>query len=301
MLPDLRRYPSRFCCLLSLIHAICLIVYVSIYARCRLRNTYLLYGRLPYHRQSGLLQPATMPPLSLPRQLIPDNLSQIHDLLASLPHLSRRDLTPRGLHFPDLSATSPLATRTSKPIKARTYPLRTLSSLVRRQTVVAIPATYSGLDAGPPAGNVVGIVLGSVAGFLLLLWLFYTCSNMGGGGDVVAEEVVQRRATRSPRRSSRARSEPSRSEMMESRRSRSPPPPRREREREVRRETIVVEERRVPPPVVVEREDDIVEVIEEHSPPRRVRSSRDRNSGYRPVDPDMYGGGNRPIRKFSRR
>lgn len=241
-----------------------------------------------------------MPPLSLPRQIIPDNLSRIHDLLASLPHLSRRDLTPRGLHFPDLSATSPLATRTSKPIEARTNPLRTLSSLVRRQTVVAIPATYSGLDAGPPAGNVVGIVLGSVAGFLLLLWLFYTCSNMGGRGDVVGEEVVQRRA-RSPRRSSRARSERSRSEMMESRRSRSPPPPRREREREVRRETIVVEERRVPPPVVVEREDDIVEVIEEHSPPRRVRSSRDRNSGYRPVDPDMYAGGNRPVRKVSRR
>jgi len=235
--------------------------------------------------------------------MIPDHLPQFYDLLASLPHLSRRDLDRFGLHFPDLSVTSPLATRTSTPVEARTNPFRTLSSLVRRQTVVAIPATYSGLDAGPPAGNIVGIVLGSVAGFLLLLWLFYTCSNMkGGGGEVVAEEVVQRRA-RSPRRSSRARSERSRSEMMESRRSRTPPPPRREREREreVRRETIVVEERRAPPPVVIEREDDIVEVIEEHSPPRRVRSSRDRNSGYRPVEADMYAGGNRPMRKVSRR
>lgn len=64
----------------------------------------------------------------------------------------------------------------------------------------------------------------------------------------------------------------------------------------------MVEERRAPPPpVAVEREDDIVEVIEEHSPPRRVRSSRDRNSGYRPVDPDSYAGGGRPIRKVSRR
>lgn len=243
-----------------------------------------------------------MAPLLLPRRIIPDHLPQLHDLLASLPHLSRRDLDQFGLHFPDLSVTSPLATRTSKPVEARTNPFRTLSSLVRRQTVVAIPATYSGLDAGPPAGNIVGIVLGSVAGFLLLLWLFYTCSNIGGRGEVVAEEVVQRRA-RSPRRSSRARSERSRSEMMESRRSRTPPPPRREREREreVRRETIVVEERRAPPPVVIEREDDIVEVIEEHSPPRRVRSSRDRNSGYRPVEADMYAGGNRPMRKVSRR
>lgn len=241
-----------------------------------------------------------MPPVSLPRRMIPDHIPQFHDLLASLPHLSRRDLTLSGLHIPDLSAPSPLATRTSIPVEARTNPFRTLSSLVRRQTVVAIPATYSGIDAGPPPGNIVGIVLGSVAGFLLLLWLFYTCSNMGGRGDVVAEETVQRRA-RSPRRSSRARSEVSRSEMMESRRSRSPPPPRRERERETRRETVVVEERRAPPPVVIEREEDIVEVIEEHSPPRRVRSSRDRNSGYRPVDPDMYAGGNRPVRKVSRR
>ena len=241
-----------------------------------------------------------MPPVLLPRHLIPDHLPQFHDLFASLPHLSRRGLSPRGLHFPDLSPTSPspLATRTSRPVEARTNPFRTLSSLVRRQTIVAIPATYSGLDAGPPPGNIVGIVLGSVAGFLLILWLIYTCSNMGGRGEVVAEEVVRRRE-RSPRRSPRARSERSRSEMMESRRSRSPPPPR--REREVRRETIVVEERRAPPPPVVEREDDIVEVIEEHSPPRRVRSSRDRNSGYRPVDPDMYAGGNRPVRKFSRR
>lgn len=240
-----------------------------------------------------------MPALLFSRDILPDHLPRFHDLRASLPHLSRRDPTSRSFHFPDLSSTSPLATQTSKLVEPRTNPFRTLSSLVRRQTVVAIPATYSGLDAGPPAANVVGIVLGSVAGFLLILWLLYTLSNMGGrGGEIVAEEVV-RQPARSARRSSRARSV-SRSEMMESRRSRSPPPPR--REREVRRETIVVEERRAPPPpVAVEREDDIVEVIEEHSPPRRVRSSRDRNSGYRPVDPDSYAGGGRPIRKVSRR
>ncbi|MCJ1364403.1 hypothetical protein MMC16_003513 [Acarospora aff. strigata] len=244
-----------------------------------------------------------MPPLNLPRDLIPSHLPHLNDLLAPMPHLSRRDLTLPKLHFPDLSFPSPLPTRTSEALEPRAKSFRTVSSLIRRQTVVAIPTTYSGLDAGPPPANIIGIVLGSVAGFLLILWLLYTCSNMGGGGEAVGEEVVTRRRSRSPRRSSR-----SRSEMMESRRSRSPlPPPR----RESRRETIIVEDRRAPAPmpmpmpapapIILEREDDIVEVIEEHSPPPRVRSSRDRNSGYRPVDADLYAGGNRPIRKVSRR
>ncbi|KAI9876472.1 MAG: hypothetical protein M1830_006445 [Pleopsidium flavum] len=233
-----------------------------------------------------------MPPLAFPAEIMGGHHLQLRDLLPSLPHLSRRDLTPRNLHLPDSCQTRPAATRTSRPLDTFTNPFRTLNSLIRRQTIVAIPTTYSGLNAGPPPGTIVGIVLGSIAGFLLILWLLYTCSNMSGGGDVVAEEVVRRRS-RSPRRSSR-----SRSEMMETRRSRSPPPPR----RETRRETIVVEERRAPPPpVVLEREDDIVEVIEEHSPPRRVRSNRDRNSGFRPVDPDVYAGGNRPVRKVTRR
>ncbi|MCJ1433247.1 Serine active site containing protein 1 [Xylographa pallens] len=56
---------------------------------------------------------------------------------------------------------------------------------------------------------------------------------------------------------------------------------------DVRRETVIVEETRRP----TEREDDIVEVIEEHSPPRRVRSQR--VSCYRAMDPDAYGGGER--------
>jgi len=51
-----------------------------------------------------------------------------------------------------------------------------------------------------------------------------------------------------------------------------------------------------------EREDDIVEVIEEHSPVRREsRRSSGRQSGFRTVDPDALGGGDRPVRKVSRR
>ena len=115
---------------------------------------------------------------------------------------------------------------------------------------------------------------------------------MQGGGNVEAEEVVRRRS-RSPRSTRRS---VSRSEVIEVSRHRSPdPPPRRESSR---RETVIIEETRRPIP----RDDDIVEVIEEHSPsPRRARRSSGRQSGYRNVEPALYGGGDRPVRKVSRR
>ncbi|MCJ1381356.1 hypothetical protein MMC17_004466 [Xylographa soralifera] len=215
-----------------------------------------------------------MAPVPLPTP----STSTIHwprALLPSWPHLSTRSL-------PQLSKSAAV-----QPL------IRTVSSIVRRQQgIFPIPASYSGLNAGPDAGTVVGITLGSVAGFLLVLWLIYTCFNMGSGmgnGAIVAEEVVSRRSLSPPRprrsRPSRTRS-PSRSEMSEVR-----SPPRREQSR---RETVIIEETRRP----AEREDDIVEVIEEHSPPRRVRSQR--VSGYRTVDPDAYGGGERPLRKVRR-
>ena len=186
---------------------------------------------------------------------------------------------------PDLSTILP--TRSAQPLTSSP------SSLLRRQQVIAIPTTYSNINPGSNPGQITGIVLGSVAGFILLLWLLYTVFNRGGGsGGAVVEERVVRRRSRSPRPRS-----VSISEIIEVQqpRHRSPAPPPR---REVRRETIVVEETRRPAPV--EREDDIVEVIEEHSPPpRRVRSQR--NSGYRNVDPDEYGGGDRPLRKVGRR
>ena len=187
-----------------------------------------------------------------------------------------------------------------------------LDHLVRRQQNIPnlIPETYAGLNRGPPPGTVVGIVLGSVAGFLLILWIIYTCItfNANRGVNTYEEETIVRRRSRSPRSSRRSppRSPPrspshhapsrsrSRSEVIEVSRHRSPS------RRETRRETVILEERSRPPPPPVEREDDIVEVIEEHSPPRRSSGSR-RISGYRTVDPEAYGGGNRPLRKVSRR
>ena len=222
-------------------------------------------------------------------------------LSSAIDRLARRDVA---------SQTLP-ATRTLKP--------RTLASLIRRQqiTVTAtssssnpkplIPANYDGLNTGPTPGTVVGIVFGSVAGFLLILWLIYTCFSMGGAApasSVVEEDVVIRRRSRSrsPRRppSSHSRSEVievSRTRERSKSKSRSRSPPRRQSSR---RETVVIEEttRRVsrPPP-----QDDFVEVTEEQSPAPRTRRSSGRQSGFRTIDPDEYGGGDRPMRKVSRR
>ena len=161
----------------------------------------------------------------------------------------------------------------------------------RQNQILAIPTTYAGLNDGPAPGEVAGIVIGAVGGFLLILWLLYTCFSMGnfggiGGTEVVEEEIIRRRS-RSPRRSR------SHSETIEITKSRSP----------VRRERIVVEEtRRVsrpPDPEPAETVDDIVEVIEEHSlsPPPPSRRTSKRTSGYRNVDPAEFGGGGRPMRK----
>ncbi len=214
-------------------------------------------------------------------------------------------------------STSPLSEPIAQPHTSsiqwrRPYSIRSLSRslrpLTRRQQNIPnlIPETYAGLNKGPPPGTVVGIVLGSVAGFLLILWIIYTCMNFANtrGATTYDEETVVRRRSRSPRSSRRSpprspsRHAPSRSrsrsEVIEVSRHRSPP------RRETRRETVILEERVRPPPPPVERDDDIVEVIEEHSPPRRSSGSR-RVSGYRTVDPDAYGGGSRPMRKVSRR
>ena len=216
-----------------------------------------------------------------------------------LDHLTS-NLSPAP-HSPSTSSHQ-ITTRSDQSIT------NSISSLLKRQTIVAIPTTYANLNSGPKPGVVVGIVLGSVGGFLLILWLLYTCMTLGNRGSTeVVEEVITRRRSRSPPRRTSTRRAPSRrssferSEVIEVSRHRSPapPPPR----QEVRRETIVVEERRPrPAPPPVEREDDIVEVIEEHSPtpPRRDSRSR-RDSGYRTVDPRAFGGGDRPLRQVGRR
>jgi hypothetical protein len=179
--------------------------------------------------------------------------------------------------------------------------------LARQNDPSIIPSTYGSINSGPAPGTVVGIVLGSVGGFLLILWLIYTCLNFGRLGETSSsytESVHVAAARRQSHGSQRSR----RTETVEIRRERSPI-------RVVREEPIRVvrEERREPERVeriIVEEErrevrrersrgdSDEVVVIEEHSPPRRQKSKKERrtsvveerNSGFRTVDPLAYGG-----------
>ena len=161
-------------------------------------------------------------------------------------------------------------------------------ALTARQNLVTIqpgiiPTYYD--FSGPSPGTVVGIVLGSVVGFLLIVWLLYSLTqiNSGGGNAVIAgeEEIVVRRQSR---RGSQAQSGRSR---------RSTRTEVREYSRSPRRSAVIVEERRraaaAPPPrvrsIVVEDRrvpgDDMVEVIEEHDEYRTRRGPRRSGGSYR--------------------
>jgi hypothetical protein len=210
--------------------------------------------------------------------------------------------------LPDLTPnTSPstlphLIRRASSAISYTSHTI--VSFLSRRQTTTVIPADYTNINTSQPPGTVIGIVLGSIAGFLLILWLIFTL--MGGslrvGASSEVGSVVIRERKRSSRRGSSRRTS-SRRDSVEVREVRRPPVV----------ERIVVEERRESrpaPAAVVESsvgsEDEVV-VIEEHSPPRRASSKKVkevrevRESGYRPVDPLAYGGGGEPLRDVERR
>ena len=236
--------------------------------------------------------------------------------------LLKHPLELRSL-LPSLHNLTPRLPSEDIPIlPTRTTPLsHTLVSLLRRQTTVTttanpiIPATYSGLNSGPTPGTVVGIVIGSVAGFLLLLWLIYTCFGLGGppGRSSVVEEEIIRRRSRSPsrrapsRRPSTRRSSPRRTVaessvsasevvMEEVRRERTPPAPRRSSRV---RETVVVEETIRRPPPSAPREDEFVEVIEERDDPSPRRPKKP--SGFRNVDPEAFGGGDGRFKRVSSR
>lgn len=87
-----------------------------------------------------------------------------------------------------------------EPAPTPTTPSSLLSRILHpRATTSIIPTGYGSIDSGPSPGTVAGIVLGSVGGFLLVLWLFYTCINFGsgwGGGSTYTESVVVRERDR---------------------------------------------------------------------------------------------------------
>jgi hypothetical protein len=267
------------------------------------------------------LEPRTSHPNNLQERAKSDSNSDCSSRAAMPPSIVASSHGPAVLTrsiIPRLSAIYAIIRRQPSPY------LSTYNALARRQsnTIAIIPSSYPGYPHdGPAPGEVAGIVLGAVGGFLLLIILLYYITNGGAiAGSIIGDDeiVVRRSRTRSPPRRSR-KSQSHRSSRQEVRvvRSRSP---RAQRITVEERTTIIpgpppprpmsVDERIVEERIVEERRpmrrvdgDDIVEVIEEGSsivdiePPRRDR--RRRSSGYRSVDPNQFGGGDfpqRPIR-----
>ncbi|KAF2772675.1 hypothetical protein EJ03DRAFT_324665, partial [Teratosphaeria nubilosa] len=228
--------------------------------------------------------------------------------MPALPYFARRSASATPATASDMRFLDSRQLRDSASGVAQGM-ARTASNLLRRipkngrlrarQNTVAIPQVYKGLDSGPAPGAVVGIVLGAVVGFLLLIWLLWVLSNGSSfirTSNVEEEDVyVSRRRSRSPRsrRSSRRTEMTSRSPdrrrervIRQERIVRDVPPP---REPSRMRETVIIDDLPRGPPPPMERRvegDDIVEVIEEHSsigtapPPPRTSRTR-RSSGYR--------------------
>ncbi|KAF4513504.1 hypothetical protein G6O67_000768 [Ophiocordyceps sinensis] len=200
-----------------------------------------------------------------------------------------------------------------------------------RPSEAIIPATYGSLYDSPPPGTVVAIVIGSVAGFLLLVLLVYAALGFGPARSE-SESVGP-----APSRSVFSLGSRSRSHLGPDRRHKR----RRSRRRSRRHapETVEVRTRehyvvdggtasrqpiRVvvaaprpapaprPPPAVVahDDDDDEVVVIEEHSPPPRKsrrHSGRSRRSdeearrgAYRDVETGRFAGRGAPLRHVRR-
>ncbi|EJT74640.1 hypothetical protein GGTG_08480 [Gaeumannomyces tritici R3-111a-1] len=230
------------------------------------------------------------------RQLVGTVVRRASDaLLDNNSHDDNNKPSPRSLL---ISVPAPLPLSLLSPTTTGSDadpPTRALAARQFAATTSTVPGGYH--TAGPEPGAVVGITLGSLAGFLLVLWLVYVCINMGNAPRAVTDATSSYGGTASVvevRKSSRHRH----ASAAAARRGgggmgRPPPPPHVER--------VVVEEstrtaraRRmsagsslpergipVPGPRIVpmdsddsaDEEDEVV-VIEERSPPPRRRSRR---------------------------
>ncbi|KAJ9145157.1 hypothetical protein NKR19_g6190 [Coniochaeta hoffmannii] len=207
------------------------------------------------------------------------------------------------------SSSPPLSLRFASAPDPLLTPTRTLATGLTRvlprqgaaaHTTSTVPAAY-GSPNGPDAGTVVGITLGSVAGFVLLLYLIYTCLNVGNPDAFTdAESTVMSIGTASVGTRTRVRKHrhhrSPRRETVEIRTGSGRPVVVEERGGSRVREVVVEDttrrsvSRARPPPRVVDEDEEIV-VLEEHSPPRRHKSRRRssaerRSGGYRVVAED---------------
>ncbi|KLJ05443.1 hypothetical protein EMPG_11069 [Blastomyces silverae] len=133
------------------------------------------------------------------------------------------------------------------------------SHLQRRDRMISIPSTYSSFTSSP--GTVVGIVVGTVGGFVLVIWILFLI--FGGRATATDDTTTVTDDSRPPRRSPSHRRRP---EVIETFSSSASSPSSGE---------------------------DVVEVFEELSTPSQSerRSYSKRTGSYRAVDPRQYGGG----------
>lgn len=185
-------------------------------------------------------------------------------------------LAPRNLEGSSLNPRQPALDYSALAFDAapNNQPIAKRQQMIVQEGIIP---TYYNLS-GPQPGTVVGIVLGSVAGFLLVVWLLFSLTQgngfaMAGATTAMAgeEEIVVRRR----RNSHGGRSRGSRRVTEVREVSRSP-------RRSGGRSQIIVDERRPPTrtrSIIVEERhrvpgDDIVEVIEENDEYRERRGSR---------------------------
>ncbi|KAI1658518.1 hypothetical protein F4813DRAFT_51309 [Daldinia decipiens] len=142
--------------------------------------------------------------------------------------------------------------------------------------VSTVPEGYGRTANGPSPGAVAGIVLGSVAGFILLLWIIYWCVNLGSPAPHLEEGSVSGVGGSSSVVSYRSRPRVRRHRHSHnSRASQQYSPHRRKETVEIRRDRTV---RRSPSssPARVPEVDQIV-VLEEHDRSRSRPRSRSRS------------------------
>ncbi|KAH9908785.1 hypothetical protein F4778DRAFT_718702 [Xylariomycetidae sp. FL2044] len=127
-----------------------------------------------------------MPPLNpSPRDTAPN----IFALLLAHPRSRRQPGTtaqPRAAALPDSYDHNDHENNNNNFFLSRIDPLLHARAATNVDTV---PETYGRGPFGPGAGTVVGITLGSVAGFLFVLWVIYACVNLGNNnsGSAVLE------------------------------------------------------------------------------------------------------------------
>jgi hypothetical protein len=190
--------------------------------------------------------------------LISKLYDQSHDILSQLSSLSRR-LRPQHL------------ARSAEGVPTTAQVLAKLGRLLRRQNsgqAGVIPSSYPGNESGPSPGAIAGIIIGSVLGFLFLLWLIWTCYM----NRIVADEEIRERRHSHSRRTE---------QVIEIGR-----PPRRP-------ERVIINRRSS----LVDSSSDSDITVEEIV--RRQRSGRDRpQNGVRYVNPDLPAGGNGHVEGF---